>query len=58
MHNGYKRCSKLAASCEHRGPWPLEAMAPDELVPVHTFEGDRFSEFFGMNVCRRMDGEW
>jgi len=35
-----------------------EAMAPDVLVPVHTFEGDRFSEIFGMNVCRRLDGEW
>jgi ribonuclease J len=35
-----------------------EAMAPDVLVPVDTFEGDHFSEFFGMNVCRRLDGEW
>jgi ribonuclease J len=33
-------------------------MAPDILVPVHTFDGDRYSELFGMNVCRRLDGEW
>ncbi len=26
-----------------------EAMAPDVLVPVHTFEGDRFSELFGLD---------
>ena len=35
-----------------------EAMAPDLLVPVHTFSGDRFAELFGTNVSRRMDGEW
>jgi ribonuclease J len=35
-----------------------EAMAPDVLVPVHTFEGDRFAELFGSNVHRRIDGEW
>ncbi len=35
-----------------------EAMAPDVLVPVHTFDGDRFSELFDVNVCRRLDGEW
>jgi ribonuclease J len=35
-----------------------EAMAPDALVPVHTFSGDRFAELFGTNVSRRMDGEW
>lgn len=34
------------------------AMAPDALVPVHTFEGDHFSELFGSNVHRRIDGEW
>lgn len=34
-----------------------EAMAPDALVPVHTFSGDRFAELFGTNVSRRMDGE-
>lgn len=34
-----------------------EAMAPDVLVPVHTFEGDRFSGLFS-NVVRRQDGEW
>ncbi|OYV51585.1 MAG: MBL fold metallo-hydrolase [Acidocella sp. 20-58-15] len=34
------------------------AMAPDVLVPVHTFEGDRYSELFGGNVIRRADGEW
>ncbi|HBK05614.1 MAG TPA: MBL fold metallo-hydrolase [Acetobacteraceae bacterium] len=35
-----------------------EAMAPDALVPVHTFNGDRFADLFGTNVSRRMDGEW
>jgi ribonuclease J len=35
-----------------------EAMAPDVLVPVHTFEGGRFAELFGSNVHRRIDGEW
>jgi ribonuclease J len=34
------------------------AMAPEVLVPVHTFEGDRYPELFGANVCRRSDGEW
>lgn len=35
-----------------------EALAPDALVPVHTFEGDRYPALFGANVCRRADGEW
>ena len=35
-----------------------EALAPDVLVPIHTFEGDRFKALFGAHVCRRMDGEW
>jgi ribonuclease J len=35
-----------------------EALAPDVLVPVHTFEGDRYPELFGAHVCRRLDGEW
>ncbi|HXA22002.1 MAG TPA: MBL fold metallo-hydrolase [Acetobacteraceae bacterium] len=34
------------------------ALAPDVLVPVHTFEGDRYPELFGSNVRRRGDGEW
>jgi ribonuclease J len=34
-----------------------EAIAPKALVPIHTFEGDRFPEFFA-NVVRRDDGEW
>lgn len=34
-----------------------EAVAPKRLVPIHTFDGDRFSEFFS-NVVRRRDGEW
>lgn len=34
-----------------------EAVAPRALVPVHTFEGDRFPEYFE-NVVRRNDGEW
>ena len=35
-----------------------DAIAPEVLVPVHTFEGDRYSELFGGNVIRRTDGEW
>jgi ribonuclease J len=34
-----------------------QAIAPKKLVPIHTFDGDRFSEFFS-NVARRKDGEW
>ncbi|MDI9849521.1 MBL fold metallo-hydrolase [Rhodoblastus sp. 17X3] len=34
-----------------------EAIAPKRLVPIHTFEGDRFPEYFS-NVVRRKDGEW
>jgi ribonuclease J len=34
------------------------ALAPDVLVPVHTFEGDRYAELFGANVVQRSDGEW
>jgi ribonuclease J len=35
-----------------------DAMAPEVLVPVHTFEGDRYQDLFGRNVIRRADGEW
>jgi ribonuclease J len=35
-----------------------EALAPETLVPVHTFEGGRYPELFGANVCQRADGEW
>ncbi len=35
-----------------------DAMAPEVLVPVHTFEGDRYHDLFGRNVIRRADGEW
>jgi ribonuclease J len=35
-----------------------DAMVPEVLVPVHTFEGDRYQELFGGNVVRRADGEW
>jgi len=35
-----------------------DAMAPEVLVPVHTSEGDRYSDLFGKNVIRRADGEW
>lgn len=35
-----------------------DALAPEVLVPVHTFDGDRFPELFGENVIRRADGEW
>lgn len=34
------------------------ALEPDALVPVHTFQPDRFSELFGKRVTRRHDGEW
>lgn len=34
------------------------AVAPDALVPVHSFEGDRFGGLFGSSVIRRADGEW
>jgi ribonuclease J len=35
-----------------------DAMGPEALVPVHTFEGDRFSTLFSNNAVRRSDGEW
>ena len=35
-----------------------DAMAPEVLVPVHTFEGDRYQDLFGAHVRRRADGEW
>lgn len=34
------------------------AVAPEALIPVHTFGGDRFAELFGAHVNRRLDGEW
>ena len=34
-----------------------EAVSPKRLVPIHTFDGDRFAEFFA-HVVRRKDGEW
>ncbi len=33
------------------------AVAPDALVPIHTFEASRFTYLFA-NVIRRTDGEW
>ncbi len=33
------------------------ALAPQALVPIHSFETERFPEFFN-NVVPRMDGEW
>lgn len=33
------------------------ALNPGRLVPIHTFHGDRFSDYFD-NVTRRADGEW
>jgi len=33
------------------------AIGATSLVPIHTFEGDRFSQLFD-NVTRRDDGEW
>ncbi|MFQ5700191.1 MAG: MBL fold metallo-hydrolase [Myxococcota bacterium] len=35
----------------------VDALAPERVVPIHSFEGDRFSEFFP-RVDRRADGEW
>ena len=34
------------------------AIAPDVLVPVHTFKGDRFPGLFGTSVVLRADNEW
>ena len=34
------------------------ALAPDVLVPVHTFQADQFRVLFGSHVTRRHDGEW
>jgi ribonuclease J len=33
------------------------AIDASRLVPIHTFEGDRFQSYFS-NVTRRQDGEW
>jgi ribonuclease J len=33
------------------------ALAPKALVPIHTFEGDKFGDLFA-NVIRRADGHW
>jgi ribonuclease J len=35
-----------------------EALAPNVLVPVHTFDADRYPKLFGSNVHQRADGEW
>lgn len=35
-----------------------EAIAPEALVPVHTFQGDAYAALFGPVVARRVDGEW
>jgi ribonuclease J len=35
----------------------VRALAPDRVVPIHSFAGDRFAEFFP-RVERRRDGEW
>lgn len=34
-----------------------DALRPDRLIPIHTFDGDSFSKYFS-NVTRRSDGEW
>ncbi|WP_428392767.1 MBL fold metallo-hydrolase [Lichenicoccus sp.] len=34
------------------------ALAPDALVPIHTFRADQFAALFGSHVTRRGDGEW
>ncbi len=33
------------------------AVCPKRLIPIHTFNGDQFAEFFA-NVVRHNDGEW
>ncbi|MFZ1058098.1 MAG: MBL fold metallo-hydrolase RNA specificity domain-containing protein, partial [Candidatus Rokuibacteriota bacterium] len=35
----------------------VEALAPRRVVPIHTFAGDRFPEFFP-HVERQTDGIW
>jgi ribonuclease J len=35
----------------------VDAMAPDVLVPVHTFSGDRYQALFAAHVHRHVDGE-
>ena len=35
----------------------VAALAPKRVVPIHSFAGDRFAEFFP-RVDRRTDGEW
>ena len=35
----------------------VDAIAPKRVVPIHSFAGDRFEEFFP-RVERRGDGEW
>lgn len=35
----------------------VEALAPKQLVPIHTLEPQRFGEFFP-NVAQRQDGQW
>lgn len=35
-----------------------EAVAPRRLVPIHTFEAQRYPELFGSNVDIKPDGEW
>ena len=34
------------------------AIAPKVLVPIHTFEADRFPELFGSSVALKEDGVW
>lgn len=34
-----------------------ESVAPKQLVPIHSFQPERFGEFF-RNVTQRQDGEW
>jgi ribonuclease J len=35
----------------------VSALAPDRVVPIHSFAADRFQDFFP-HVVRRRDGEW
>ncbi|WP_026615469.1 MBL fold metallo-hydrolase [Ensifer aridi] len=35
-----------------------DAIAPKILVPIHTFEPDRFPDYFGPRVTRKEDGAW
>ena len=35
----------------------VEAIKPKHIVPMHTFEGDKYKEIFDYHVVRLEDGE-